>query len=65
MARTKFRRLAKVEIQFILTAIVINLKKLVKMFNVKKIKFSLARKTSNIIQFGYSIFRRLTIRPTI
>ena len=65
MARAKFRGLAKVEIQFILTAIVINLKKMVKILDIQKIKSSLAGKISNIIQFGYSIFRRLAIRPAI
>lgn len=65
MARAKFRGLAKVEIQFILTAIVINLKKMVKILDAQKIKSSLAGKISNIIQFGYSIFRRLAIRPAI
>jgi len=65
MTRAKLRGLAKVEIQPILTATAINLKKMLKMLDIQKIKFSLVGKISNIIQFEYSIFRRLAIRSII
>ena len=65
MARAKFRGINKVEIQILLTATALNLKKMVKILDDQKIKSSLAGKISNIIQFGYSIFRRLAIRPAI
>lgn len=41
MAKTRFRRLAKVQIQFLPTANAINLKKLVKILELESIKFSL------------------------
>jgi len=65
MARAKFRGLDKVEIQFLLTATALNLKKIVKMIDAKKVKHSINRKISNFIQFRNNIFRKLLIRPAI
>ena len=65
MARAKFRGLDKVEIQFLLTATALNLKKMVKMIDAKRVKYSINRKISNFIQFRNNIFRKLLIRPAI
>lgn len=65
MARAKFRGLSKVEIQFLLTATALNLKKIVKMIDAKNVKHSINRKISNFIQFRNNIFRKLLIRPAI
>lgn len=61
MARAKFRGLDKVEIQFLLTATALNLKKMVKMLDIEKVKYSIKRKVSNFIQFRNNIFRKLLI----
>jgi len=65
MARAKFRGINKVEIQILLTATALNLKKMVKMLDTKKVKSSIAEKISYIMQTGYNIFKRLTIRFAI
>ena len=49
MARSKFRGILKIEIQFLLTATVLNLKKMVKMLDMKNIKSRLLREVSGII----------------
>ncbi len=57
MARSKFRGLLKVEIQFLLTATALNLKKMVKILDIDKLKSELSREISGIIQTGKNIFR--------
>jgi hypothetical protein len=59
MAKSRFRGLSKVEIQFLLTATALNLKKMVKMLDVEEIKSSLSRKFTVIIQILKDIFRNL------
>ncbi len=59
MARSKLRGLAKVEIQFLLTATALNLKKMVKMLDVSGIKDRIAKKFTDILQTGKNIFRKL------
>jgi len=59
MARSKFRGLLKVEIQFLLTATALNLKKMVKMLGVEEIKFKLSKKISDTIQEFKNIFRKM------
>lgn len=59
MARSKFRGLLKVEIQFLLTATALNLKKMVKMLDAEETKSKLSREISDIIQTGKNIFRNL------
>ena len=59
MARSKFRGLLKVEIQFLLTATALNLKKMVKILDIDKLKSELSRKISGIIQTGKNILRNL------
>ncbi len=50
MARSKFRALAKVEIQFLMTACALNLKKMVKMLDVYEVKAKISKKFTDIIQ---------------
>jgi len=65
MAKARFRGLKKVEIQFLrkivrkflMTATVLNLKKMVKMLDIKEIKSSLSRKFTDINQIVKDIFR--------
>ena len=57
MARSRFRGLLKVEIQFLLTATALNLKKMVKILDIDKLKSELSREISGIIQTGKNIFR--------
>ena len=57
MARARFRGLKKVEIQFLLTATALNLKKMVKMGNVEEIQYRLSRKFTDILQTAKYIFK--------
>jgi len=57
MSKARFRGLNKVEIQFLLTATALNLKKMVKMMDVEEIKSSLSRKFTNICQITKGIIR--------
>ena len=59
MARTIFRGLLKVEIQFLLTATALNLKKMVKILDIDKLKSELLREISGIIQTGRNIIWNL------
>jgi transposase len=65
MAKARFRGLSKVEIQFLLTATAMNLKKMVKMLDVEEIKSSLSRKFTSIIQIVKDIFRNFVKELTI
>jgi len=57
MAKARFRGLKKVEIQFLLTATALNLKKMVRIMDVEEIKDRLSRKFTEIIQIVKDIFR--------
>ena len=57
MARAKFRGLDKVEMQFLMTATVLNLKKMIKMLDVEEIKSSLFKKFTVVTQIVNDIFR--------
>jgi len=57
MAKARFRGLKKVEIQFLLTATALNLKKMIKMLDVEEIKSRLSRKFTDIAQIEKDIFR--------
>ena len=48
MAKARFRGLKKVEIQFLMTATALNLKKMVKIMDVEEIKERLSRKFTDI-----------------
>lgn len=61
MARSKFRGISKVEIQFLLTATALNLKKMIKILNIKDLKSRLSKKVFGIIQTVKNIFRKLTL----
>ena len=56
MARARFRGLAKVEIQFLMTATALNLKKMVKMLDIKIIKSTLSKAISDFVQIVKDIF---------
>ena len=57
MARARFRGLAKVEMQFLMTASALNLKKMVKMWG-KRVKISQFSKLfSNLLQTFKNIFK--------
>ena len=60
MARSKFRGISKVEIQLLLTATALNLKKMIKIMGIKDIKSRLSREAFKIIQTVKNIFRKLT-----
>jgi IS5 family transposase len=57
MARARFRGLSKVEIQFLLTATALNLKKIVKIMDVEEVKASVSRKFTVITQILKDIFK--------
>lgn len=65
MARSKFRGISKVEIQFLLTATALNLKKMIKILGIKDIKSRLSREAFGIIQTVKNIFRKLTLEYVI
>lgn len=60
MNKAKFRGIDKVQIQFLLTATAINLKKLVKMIEVNGPKLSLLRTISKVNQFVQNILENRT-----
>ncbi len=57
MSRARFRGLKKVEIQFLMTATALNLKKMVKMLDIEEIKSSLSRKFTVVTRIVKDIFR--------
>jgi hypothetical protein len=65
MSRSKFREISKVQIQFLLIATALNLKKMVKMLSSKDIKLKLSTGFFVIIQNWKNIFRKLAIELTI
>jgi len=65
MSKARFRGLAKVEIQFLMTATVLNLKKMIKMLDVEEIKDRLFRKFTDIIKVIENIFRKMIIEIAI
>lgn len=65
MSRARFRGLNKVEIQFLLTATALNLKKMVKMLDVEEIKSRLTRKFNDIFQIVNNIFRNFVKKLVI
>ena len=65
MAKARFRGLKKVEIQFLLTATALNLKKMIKMLDVEEIKSKLSKKISDTIQEFKNIFRKMVTEITI
>jgi len=65
MARSKFRGISKVEIQFLLTATALNLKKMIKILSIKDIKSRLPGKVLEIIQTAKNILRKLTFKNAI
>lgn len=65
MAKARFRGLKKVEIQFLMTATALNLKKMVKMLDIEEVKFSLSRKFTDITQIVYDTFRNFVKKLAI
>ena len=68
MARAKLRGLTKVQIQFLLTATALNLKKMVKMLDAERVKSNIIGRIYYFlesIQFSNIIFRKLMIRLAI
>jgi len=65
MAKARFRGLKKVEMQFLLTATALNLKKMVKILNVKEIKEILSKKFTVITQIVNDIFRNFVKKLAI
>ena len=65
MARSKFRGLAKVEIQFLLTATALNLKKMVKMLDVYEVKTKISKKFTDIIQVVKDVLWNLINKEAI
>ena len=61
MARSKFRGLEKVEIQFLMTATALNLKKIVRILDIDKLTSRFSREISYIIQTGRNILRNLIV----
>ncbi len=59
MARSKFRGLIKVEIQFLMTATALNLKKMIKKLDKDKLISELSRIISGITHTGKNISRDL------
>ncbi len=59
MKRSEFKGLLKVEIQSLLTATSLNLKIMVRIFDINKLKSGLSREISGIIQTGIYVLRNL------
>ena len=57
MARPRFRGLKKVEIQFLMTASALNLKKMVKRLDTGTVKCGFTEKIFGVVQIGKDIFR--------
>ena len=57
MARAKFRGLNKVEMQFLMTATALNLKKMVKMLDIEEVKSRIFIKFTDITQIVKDIFK--------
>ena len=57
MAKARFRGLKKVEMQFLMTATALNLKKIVRIMDAEEIKDRLSREFTDIIQIVKDIFR--------
>ena len=60
MARSKFRGLKKVEIQFLMTATALNLKKMVRMLDVPEIKDRIANEFTDFVQAVKDVLWNLT-----
>ncbi|MCL4416206.1 MAG: transposase [Actinobacteria bacterium] len=65
MNKAKFRGINKVQIQFLLTATAINLKKLVKIMDIETIKFNLNKIKDNLIELKSSFLRKIYVRFVI
>jgi len=65
MARSKFRGISKVEIQFLFTATALNLKKMIKILSIKDLKSRLSGEAFKIIQNMKNIFRKFTFEYEI
>jgi len=65
MSKARFRGLKKVEIQFLMTATALNLKKMVKTLDVDEINSRLSRKFTNITQIAKDIFRNFVKKLAI
>ena len=65
MAKARFRGLKKVEIQFLMTATALNLKKMVKMLDVEEVKSRLSRKFTDICQIAKDIFKNFVKKLAI
>jgi len=65
MAKARFRGLKKVEIQFLMTAVALNLKKMVKMLDIKIMKSTLSKAISDITQIVKDIFRNFAKKLAI
>ncbi len=66
MEKTRFRGLAKVQIQFLLTATALNLKKMVRMLDVNEIKARIDSRFTNFIQLvkgvSWNLFRKKDVQ---
>ena len=65
MARARFRGITKVEIQFLMAAAALNLKKMVKMLDKKPIKTALSKIFSDVVQIVKDIFRNCAKKSAI
>jgi len=65
MSRARFRGLTKVEIQFLMTAAALNLKKMVRMLDIEEINSRLSRKFTDIAQIVKDIFRNFVKKLVI
>ena len=65
MSKARFRGLKKVGMQFLLTAIALNLKKMGKTRDVEEINSRLSRKFTDITQIAKYIFRNFVRKLTI
>ena len=65
MSKARFRGLKKVEIQFLLTATALNLKKMVKTLDVDEINSRLSRKFTDITQIAKYIFKNFVKKLAI
>jgi len=65
MAKARFRGLKKVEIQFLMTATALNLKKMVRIMDVEEIKDRLSRKFTDITEIVKDIFNNFVKKLVI
>lgn len=65
MGKAKLRGKEKVQIQFLLTASALNLKKMVKLLIVDELKYSFDKTLYKFIKSIYNILKKILLKPAV